>query len=832
MNSTIRLLLEILSFLLLSFTVHAQVKLSGVVNDQDGNPLPGANVVLVETYLVDVSGIDGTFEFNNLSRHEYQLKISYIGYENKELSFALANDTSIVVTLEFSPVTTQEFTVIGTRADRKMPIVFSTVSNLQIKSENVGQDMPALLSQSPSVTYHSDAGAGVGYTYMRLRGADQTSINVTVNGIPANDAESQQVFWVDMPDLASSTENIQIQRGVGTSTNGVGAFGGAVNLLTDDMKTEAYGSINLAAGSFNTFKGTLKIGSGIIDNHWAFNGRLSYITSDGYMDRSGANLLSYYTSVGYTSAKTTFRLILFGGKEITNQAWNGVPSVRLENDEQGMLDYAAASGWGPVHTENLLNSDRRYNYYTWKDEVDNYSQFNNQLLFTRELNRFFALNVSLHYTKGNGYFEQYQYAENAFDDNQFEFYGLDNPVIGNDTITTSDFIRRRWLDNDFYGFVASLNYKKSHWNVWLGGGWNKYDGQHFGEVIWSTIATTYTLPYRYYDNSAIKNDGNVYARANYQINNKLNLYIDLQYRRVNYSFDGVDANGSLSQQDVKLNFFNPKAGFNYQIDPKNRLFISFGVGHKEPNRDDYIISTPDSRPKAQTLFDTEFGYDFRIENFAFNFVFYNMKYDNQLIQTGALNSVGEEIRTNVKDSYRRGIELMFTWRPANWFEWNLNTTLSQNKIKNHTEYIDNWNTWSKDTLQLGTTDLVFSPAIIGGSQLTFTVFQSKANKKGKENSLFISLISKYVGKQFIDNTSSDKRSIAPYFVNDIRLNFNMQNVGFKNLEIIALVRNVFDVNYVSSAWVYKYNLEGSTKVLDGLFPQAGINFMLGVNFGF
>jgi iron complex outermembrane receptor protein len=380
--------------------------------------------------------------------------------------------------------------------------------------------------------------------------------------------------------------------------------------------------------------------------------------------------------------------------------------------------------------------------------------------------------------------------------------------------------------------VAFVSYNKNRWKAWFGGGYNRYNGQHYGEVIWSTIATTYQVPYRYYDNSSIKTDGNVYLRMQYLLSEKIAFYWDIQYRNVHYSFLGIDNTGNPLDQEVNLNFINPKAGINYQINQRNRLFLSFAVGNKEPNRDDYIISPPDDRPRAQTLYDTELGYTLNTKNVAFEAVFYNMQYNNQLIQTGAINDVGEEIRTNTKDSYRRGIELILTWRPIQWFEWKLNATFSQNKINNHNEYIDNWETWGKDTLAITKSDLAFSPQIIAGSQLNFRLFQRVSGDESRRQTLHLNFISKYVGKQFIDNTSTDSRSLDPYFINDIRLNYTLKTNIFDQLEIIALVRNVFDVDYVSNGWVYKYNYQGRTNNIDGLFPQAGINFLLGVNFSF
>lgn len=818
-------------FVMLSVSGIGQLKLEGKVVDQEGTPLIGATVQILESLLAVSTSIDGSYRFQKIEKGNYQIRVSYIGYETITEDLLLEKDAVLNFTLKFSTYMSKEFTVIGTRLDEQSPMAYSTLDKKMIKAHNVGQDIPELLSLSPSVVFTSDAGNGIGYTYMRMRGSDQSNINVTINGIPLNDPESQQVFWVDLPDISSSTEDIQIQRGVGTSTNGAGAFGGSVNMQTEDISSKPYGEVNLAYGSFNTMKATLKLGTGMINKHWSVSARGSIIQSDGYMDRSSAKLASYYTGLQYSAAKTSLRLIVFGGGEETQQAWYGVPSVRLNNDEQGMLDYAAQNGYGPMHTENLLSSDRRYNYYLYENEIDDYDQFHNQLHLNQELNRNWVLNVSAFYTKGRGYFEQYQYQENAYDDNTFSYYGIDDPIIGGDTISQSNFIRQRWLDNDFYGMVFNLRYNKEKWNVIIGGGVNQYKGRHFGDVIWSTISTSYQAPFRYYDNNSIKNDMDIYAKANYSFSEILSFYGDLQYRHIDYSFLGIDNDGSDLDQSVQLDFFNPKFGINAQLNPTNRVFVSFAVANKEPTRADYIIAPPEDRPDHQSLYDLEIGYSMSFKELVLELVFYNMQYNNQLINTGELNDVGAEIRTNVKNSYRRGLELSFNYRPFKWLNWTFNATGSVNKINDHVEYVDNWDTWAKDTLNLGTTDIAFSPNLIIGSQLGFILF-SKTYKEIKKQSLELSLISKYVGNQYLDNTSDDSRKIDSYFVNDIRLNYNLEHIGIRNISLIAMLRNVFDVSYVSNGWVYKYRSGDQLNNLDGLFPQAGINYMLGINIGF
>jgi iron complex outermembrane receptor protein len=829
-NSVLKRLFIVL-FLTFTIPAFSQHQLKGKVVDQEGNSLVGATVQIKNSYRAISTDLQGFYSFKNVKAGEVEVQVSFIGYETSSTEITLSSDTELNFTLQFSPYLSEEFTVIGTRIGKETPMVYSTIDKKALAAQNVGQDMPEVLSLTPSVVFTSDAGNGVGYTYMRMRGSDQSNINVTINGIPLNDAESQQVFWVDLPDLSSSTEDIQVQRGVGTSTNGPGAFGGSVNLQTEDVSTDPYAEINLAYGSFNTIKSTFKLGTGIINEHWSISGRASVIQSDGYMDRSQSNLSSYFGALQYSNAKTSVRLIAFGGGEVTQQAWNGVPSVRLNNDVSGMEEYAAVSGFGPMHTENLLNSDRRYNYYLWENEIDDYNQYHNQLHINHEISNKLVLTLSGFYTKGKGYFEQYQYEENAFDDNYFAYYGIPDPIIGGDTITTSDFVRQRWLDNDFYGGVFNLRYSKKKIDADFGGSFTQYNGKHFGEVIWSSIASTYEAPFEYYNNSSLKNDFSIYAKANYSINEIFSAYGDLQYRFVDYSYLGIDNDGSDLNQQTALNFINPKVGLNAQLNSENRFFASFAVGNKEPNRDDYVVAPPNDKPLPQTLYDLEIGYTLSKRSFIIDVVLYNMQYKNQLVNTGQLNDVGAEVRTNAPSSYRRGIELAFNYEPLRWLNWSANATTSINKIDDHVEYIDNWDTWGKDTVVYGTSDISFSPSLIVGSTLTFTLFRSEY-KEDKKQLLTLSLISKYVSIQYLDNTSDDSRSIDPYFVNDVRLNYSLEHVGLRNISFIALVRNVFDVDYVSNGWVYKYQSGDQVQKLDGLFPQAGINYMLGLNLSF
>ena len=745
----------------------------------------------------------------------------------------IENDSTGNVLMKASSVnamqTLDEYVVKATRVDKKSPVAHENIRKEQLEKINHGVDLPILLDQATSVVTTSDAGAGVGYTGIRIRGSDATRVNVTINGIPLNDAESQGTFWVDLPDLSSSANDIQIQRGIGTSTNGAGAFGASINLNTMSSSTnKPYAEVSNSYGSFNTFKHTFKLGSGMIDGKWNFEGRLSKLTSDGYIDRATSDLSSYYVSAGYFGERSMLKAIAFSGHEQTFQAWYGVP-----------LSY--------------MDSARTYNPYTYDNEIDNYRQDHYQLHYTTNLIRGLKVNAALHYTRGIGYYEQYKgIGENAginyYSKESLADYGLSPVMVTNngDTsyITETDLIRRRWLDNHFYGAIFSTEYQTNKLKLILGGGANQYLGKHFGEVIWAEYASDGAIRHPYYDNDATKNDLHVYVKANYDLNDKLRFFADLQQRYIQYDFLGYDNNLNNVEQSAALSFFNPKAGLNYQFNRKHGVYGFVGVGNKEPNRNDYTNSTPESRPMHEQMTDIEMGYRFKSKNMFANINLYNMDYKNQLIITGELNDVGAAIRANVEDSYRRGIEVSSGYRILKNLELRFNATLSQNKIAEFHEFKDNRDTWGQIDSVFTNTDIAFSPNIIFGSQLI-----CQPIKSDKYGNVEMAYITKYVGNQYIDNTSNQYALLDAYTVHDLRINYTLKDKCFKELIISGWVRNLLNETYISNAWIYKFRSVGYDPTPDdpyanaegqgtgmynsiGAFPQAGRHFFIGMTLKF
>ncbi|MBT3417196.1 MAG: TonB-dependent receptor [Flavobacteriales bacterium] len=729
----------------------------------------------------------------------------------------------------------EEVNVKSTEAGKKTPMAFTNISEKEIENINLGQDLPCLISLTPSVVYSSDAGAGIGYTYMTIRGTDASRINVTINGIPLNDSESQGVWWVNMPDFTSSVSNIQIQRGVGTSTNGGSAFGATVNLQTDGLRKDKYLTTSNSVGSFNSIKNNIEFGTGLLNGKFTLDGRLSQITSDGFIDRASSNLKSFYFAGGYYGETSILKAIVFSGQERTYQAWYGVP-------------------------QQYLDTLPTFNPYNYKDEVDDYSQTHFQLHYNKQLSPKTYLNLATHYTKGGGFYEQYVGTEHnsilydgdyIFGQNSLSYYGLEDVIVDGDTITTTNLIRRKWLDNNFYGITFSLNHSTNNLNLILGGAANTYVGQHFGKVISTEIHGD--LEHEYYRNEATKNDYNIYLKGDYKLTQKINLFADLQSRIIDYNFEGLNDDGTIANQNVNLNFFNPKFGLFYNISDKTAIYTSYSVANKEPNRNDYVESSPSDRPLHETLYDTEIGLKHKSENFTFGINLYHMDYNNQLINTGEINDVGYSVHSNIKDSYRKGIELEAAVKITNKLSWSGNLTLSENKIVSHDEYIETWDypvvypiegfdiqVMGEDTLfhkSYENTDISFSPNIIWVSQF---------NYKLKDN-FNIDVISKYVGEQFIDNTSSEDRKLDDYLVNNLRLTYNLKFKNVKEARLTLMVNNVLDNQYSNRAWIYRFvskgwdprgeanpytNADSDRYNMIGQFPQAGRNFLLGLTLGF
>ncbi|GIV36563.1 MAG: TonB-dependent receptor [Cyclobacteriaceae bacterium] len=796
--------------MLLPFVLPGQSRLEGIVRDaRTQQPLSGATVQLLNSGKIAVTDDQGRFVFTGLSENSAIAEVRFLGY--KPVRTQLAAGTVTTVDLEEGITFTDEVIVTATRASGKTPTTFSTVDKITLRKQNFGQDMPLLLNWTPSVVTTSDAGNGIGYTYINIRGSDATRINVTLNGIPYNDSESQGVFWVDIPDIASSTENIQIQRGVGTSTNGPGAFGATINLQTLSQRSNPYAEIIQSAGSFNTWRTTAGFGTGLLNNHWTIDGRFSRITSDGFIDRASSRLQSYYFSAGYNTRRTTLKAVVFGGHERTYQSWYGVPESRLRNDTTAMLITAANEGWDEEQTAHLLSSNSRtFNIYTYKDQVDDYAQDHYQLHAAHRFAQNLTGNMALHYTYGRGFYEEFR------KNDRLSRYGLSSVIIGDSVISRTDIIRRRWLDNDFYGFTYSLQYESASLSLTWGGAWNRYDGRHFGEIIWARVSDV-PKDYRYYYSDARKTDFNSFFKATWQINDRLSLFGDVQVRTIDYQTAGNDNRQNTFDVDVEYTFFNPKAGLTCQLNSTAQLYMSYAVANREPVRRDFIDNPFNQWPRPERLGNLEAGYRLQNKNYALNANLYWMNYKDQLVLTGELNDVGAAIRTNVDRSYRAGIELDFTGTISPRLIWSGNITLSRNKIKEFTEVLYNYgDNWEFDPPQevrrtYRNTDIAMSPNFIAGSVLAYKPVQRTE----------VALLSKYVGRQFLDNTSNKSRSIPEYFINDLRLSYSFKTARLQEVSFSFIINNLLDVAYESNGYTWGY-LGGGVEYRENYFyPQAG-----------
>jgi iron complex outermembrane receptor protein len=795
-----------------SVNCFSQHTISGIVKDSLSNPVPGATVRISETFKGIHTDNNGFYKLKNLTEGDYQLEVSFVGYQSQTYEIkGLSKDEEINFELKHSIQKLDEVVVSATRVGENSPIAHTNISSKDLEKNNLGQDIPFLLQNSVSMVSTSDAGAGVGYTGFRLRGSDATRINVTINGIPVNDAESQGTYWVNMPDLASSTENIQIQRGVGSSTNGAGAFGGSVNLQTTTLKEKAYSELSTSYGSFNTQKYTAKVGTGLINGHWAFDGRASYIKSDGYIDRASSDLKSYYFSGGYYGKKTAVKAIYFAGKEKTYQSWYGTPESRITGNKEDMETYITNNWLDSAKSYNLLNAGRTYNYYEYENEIDNYAQDHFQLHFSHQFNDKLAANAALHYTYGRGYYEQFREGDDFVD------YNLPDLVVGTETITSIDLIRRRWLDNDFYGATYNLKYTTSKLAVTLGGGNNVYEGDHFGELVWMEYANGSDIRDRYYDNTGEKKDFNAFLKVDYLIGEKLTVFADMQVRRVEYSTKGIDNNQSVLAIDTTFIFFNPKGGLNYQLNDKVRTYASVSVGNHEPVRSDFIDNPANKQPKHEMMIDYEAGVDVKLKKVLIQGNFYFMDYTNQLILTGELNDVGSSIRANVDKSYRAGFELNTSVLLSKRVKVNFNTTISQNKIADFTEVVYDDVTYEAIENHYTQTDIAYSPNIIGAASIEYMPVKS----------LNLMLQAKYVGDQFLDNTSHSDRKIDAYQTVDARLSYTLFPKKLKEISFNIMANNILNTMYSSNGYTYQYL--GTNNFY---YPQAGTNFLAGLTVKF
>ena len=786
--------LTTLFFLLLTHAMLGQ-KIEGRVFDQETNaPLWGASVSVKGSQKGNVTDSKGRYQL--AVTPNATILVSFVGYEPVEVSAERATQ----IGLKKSNFLQDEVVVRATRADENSAMAYSNVSATELGKSNLGQDMPMLLNFTPSVVTTSDAGAGIGYTGIRIRGSDATRVNVTVNGIPINDSESQGTFWVNMPDFASSVNSVQIQRGVGTSTNGAGAFGGSVNMQTNTFEPNAYGEANASGGSFGTLKTTLKFGSGLLKGKFTFDGRLSRIVSDGFIDRASSNLISAYFSAGYFGAKSFARFNYFTGNEKTYQSWYGTPESRVNGSVDEMKAFIDRNYLSEADANNLLNSGRRYNYYTYDNQTDNYAQDHFQLISNHRLNEAWNLDLNAHYTYGRGYFEEFR--PNA----DLQSYGLGaKPIV--------DVVRRKWLDNDFYGSTFALNYAGSQkFKFTFGGAWNRYIGRHYGLLV----APVAFAGHEWYRSRSQKTDLNVYAKANWALATAWNAYFDVQFRTVGYRMLGTADKSLTLDSDNTYSFFNPKFGLTHQISEKSKVYGSVSAGSKEPSRQDFVDNAT-AAPRPEYLQDYEFGYERASTKYAFQLNGYFMNYQDQLVLTGAVNSTGDAIRQNVDASYRLGIEASLNYQISKRLSWNGNVTLSQNRIRHFKEVIIDYDTYDQGIIHHTNTDIAFSPSVIYGSTLTYTAGAFEG-----------SILRKFVGKQYLDNTSNDARSLAAYNTHDIRLKYTMK----KGPAFTLLLNNVLNEMYSSNGYTYSYRFGGVTTTENFYYPQAGFNFLLGASIRF
>lgn len=760
-------------------------KVTGIVKDAI-TKLPLSNAMAIVNNRVLITDDDGKFSFTAANSSKLTVSVSLLGYETFSVPIT---SNMVVILLRSKDLFLQPLEVKSLRAANRAPFTKTNISKEEIAKHNLGQDLPFLLQQTPGVVANSDAGNGIGYTAMRIRGTDATRINMTINGIPYNDAESQGSFLVNIPDIASSLSSLQIQRGVGTSSNGSGAFGATLNLSTNEHNEKAYAEFNNSAGSFNSWKNTIKAGSGLINNHFTIDARLSQVSSNGFIDRAKTKLQSFYLSTAYLNKSTAIRFNIISGKEKTYLAWNGVP-------------------------ENLIRSDRSFNNAgtekpgtPYENETDNYQQDHYQLFINQSINQQWSLNTAFFLTNGRGYYEQYKAKR------KFSSVGLPNAVIGGTTITKTDLIRQLWLDNAYYGQIFSANYKDNLNEINIGGGWNSYDGDHFGKVIWAEVGIP--KDHKWYDLFARKTDINAYVKWRRKLSENWDLFTDLQWRNVLYNMNGFRDNPTLLI-NRKFNFLNPKAGITYH---KNNLqaYVSFAVANKEPNRDDFEAGAV-NQPLHETLIDTELGIEEKGNRYQWAVTLYHMQYKNQLVLTGKVNDVGAYTRINIPNSYRAGIEIQGAYSFNNWLDVKGNICFSNNRIKSFTEYIDDYDNSTQKTIGHRNTDIAFSPNITSNLNIQFKPLQS----------LEVNAISRYIGRQYLDNTSTKTRSLNAFYVQDLQFVYTPLQKAVKKISIVLQLNNIWNKMYEPNGYTFSYITGGALTTENYYYPMAGFNFMSGL----
>lgn len=800
-------------FVVFAIYANSQV-IHGKVVDENGKALLGASVVIEDSYLGTFTDVNGNFSINCKAK-ECNIIVSFVGFDNwtSFVEFESVHEDLGTIILKTAAYMSDEIVVKATRAGDNSPLTFELLDADELKKCDAVQDLPYMLELTPSFVATSEAGTGIGYTNFRIRGTDPTRINVTVNGMPLNDAESQSVFWVNMPDFASSVNSIQITRGVGTSTNGAAAFGGSMNFFTGSLNDKPYGEVSLYAGSFNTFRENISIGTGILDNGFSFDLRLSNLDSDGYVENSFSDHQAVMMTGAWRGKDSFLRFNLIHGRERTGISWWGCPQEMLETNRT----------YNPAGEYFDENGVRQY----YKDQTDNYIQTHYQLLYSVNLSHNIDLTTGIHYTRGDGYYEQYK------EDSYLPEYSFPFVLLGDSTFTTSDIIQRKMMANDFYGGTMSVNYSDTKLDISVGGAWNLYDGNHFGKIIWMSIPGYIEKDFEWYRNTGLKDEFNIFGKVNYELLSGLHLFGDLQYRNIVYFMNGIDydldteGNQRVLDQNHSFSFLNPKAGLYYNINESMKTYFSFATSHREPTRTNFkdAAGDPDKTPKYETLYDYELGYTYQIQKFVVSANVYYMDYINQLVPTGEKSSVGYDIMTNVPESYRAGVEISAGVKPISRLSIDANVTLSKNRIKNFTAwayaYDEEWNE-TYEAFELGETDIAYSPGIISSGKISYKPFSG----------FNISWISKYVGEQYFDNTSSQDRKLDAYFLNNLQLDYSFETKFVREIQFKFVINNIFNHEYSNNAYGGIWYEQGNEMTWAYYYPQAGINFMGGLSLKF
>jgi iron complex outermembrane receptor protein len=814
--------LSTLIYLFICVSCFSQYTLSGVVVNSEGERLESAVVYIEGTNHLTSTDNKGMYTLNGIPSGTYNLMVTYLGYEKNKSKIVITSNMSYDIAMAGNLYKLNEVEIQANRVGSNGPFTNKNLQKDKIQSENLGQDAPYIMQWTPSMVVSSDAGNGIGYTNLRMRGNDQTRINVTLNGAPVNDAESHNVFWVDLPNLMASTRDIQIQRGVGTSTNGAGAFGGTISINTSDIKVNPFIDADATIGAFGTQKLSIGLGTGLMNNKYSIEGRYSNILSDGYVDRAQSRLNSFYITAARVTDKSSLRFNVLNGQEITYQAWNGTPGAKLGIGNDNLIDHYNRN-IGSIYKNaqdsiNLFASDRSYNYYTYQNQIDDYGQTYLQLIQSNQWNDNFSTKALVYYTRGAGYFEEFKYQ-----DALSKYYP--NPVLSPslDTIFNADVTRQRWLSNDLFGANFDLVYKQNKSLEWqFGMAANIYFGRHFGKVIdlGFPVQIIDYIDDEYYRNKGEKSDVSSYLRAIYKIGN-WEGHADFQVRNVDYKILGTDNDNR--NLDIKQNytFLNPKLGVSYIFNNRQYAYASYALASKEPIRSDFIDNAFGVIPQAEKLNNLELGYQYSSPRLTLQSNIYFMNYRDQLVLTGNLNDVGAPIRINVPKSHRLGWEVDAAYSFANFFEVAGNLTLSKNKINDFTETIyDYTNGFEEKLIQHGKTDISFSPSAISTLQIVYKPFKV----------LRLTLSNKYVSKQFLDNTSSNDRIIPAFDYQNMLCEFSPTIKKIKNLKLSLMVNNVFNRNYVSNGYTYSYIFQ-ETVTENFYYPQAGRHLMLNVRVG-